>query len=244
MAASLYRHGQEALSFIDHLKKINSREALLTEFTTFLDGFGYSSWLITGIPPEGHDLSSRVILNGWKPEWYRLYLQESFIDIDPCAKHSARSVNAFRWSEAPFQTGREKLQQKIMDLAASFGMRQGICVPIHSLDGFQAAVTVAGSQPDSSFKALSCLGLVAMFVHSRAVSFGAVKKKNKPLSVREREVLSWTSLGLNAQEIGDKIGISTDCVEMYIKRASLKLNTRGRIRTVIEAYKNGEINIC
>lgn len=239
MTASLYKYGEEALGFIDHLKNINSREALLGEFTTFLDGFGYSSWLITGIPPEGHDLSSCIILNGWKPEWYRLYLKENFIDIDPCAQHAVHSVNAFRWTEAPFQPGREKPQQQIMDLAASFGMRQGICVPVHSLDGFQAAVTVAGSQPDSSFKALSCLGLVAMFVHSRAVSFGSIKKKSKPLSVREREVLSWTSLGMSAQEIGDKIGISTDCVEMYIKRASIKLNTKGRMRTVIEAYKSG-----
>ena len=244
MAASLFKYGEEALGFIDRLKKVTSREALLGQFTTFLDGFGYSSWLITGIPPEGHDLSSRIILNGWKTEWYRLYLKENFIDIDPCAKHALQSVNAFRWSEAPFQPERKKSQQRVMDLAASFGMRQGICVPVHSLDGFQAAVTVAGSQPDSSFKALSCLGLVAMFVHSRAVSFGNIKKKTKPLSVREREVLSWTSLGMNAQEIGDKIGISVDCVEMYVKRASVKLNTRGRMRTVIEAYKNGEINIC
>lgn len=241
MSAKVFSHGKEALAFIDEIKNKKTSEELLECFNAYLIRRGFTAWLITGVPPKGYDIAPLVLLNGWSPEWYSVYRKERFIDDDPCAERVLETFKPFPWSEVVFDHRREKRQRLIMDLAASFGMRKGICVPIHGLDGFEAAVTVAGRDPDISLQSLSSLSLVSMFVHSRASHFADKKKKVGRLSVREREVLTWTTIGRNSEDIGETLGVSKNCVEMYLKRAAVKLGTRGRMRTVIEAYRRGEI---
>lgn len=243
MATTVFSYGKEALSFIDQVKKIQTTEILLKEFSTYLEFHGFSAWLITGLPPAGHDIEPLVLLNGWSPEWYQLYRKEKFVDDDPCVERVFSTVKPFIWSEVEFSQKKEKRQRLIMDVATTFKMRQGFCVPLHSMEGFDAVVTVAGDNPDISKPSLASISLVSMFMHSRAAQLSGARNEVVRLSVREHEVLTWTTIGKNAEDISDTLGISRNCVEMYLKRASLKLGTRGRMRTVIEAYRRGEIEL-
>ncbi len=116
-------------------------------------------------------------------------------------------------------------------------------MPLHGEDGFEAVVTMAGAKPDVSAQARSCLGLVSIFVHSQANRLRRPQSEKRVLSIREREVLTWVATGRSADAIAAGLGITTDSVEVYLRRAAAKLATRGRVRTLVEAYQRGEIQL-
>ena len=241
MSAALLSPDRDALDFIDAVKKLSSRDELMQRFEAFIGGFGYYAWLVTGLPPQGERIDPLVILNGWDPGWYELYRKSSFVDDDPCVARVRQTTRSFFWSDLKLDPVRQAKSIRIMKAAAEFRMTEGFCMPLHGDDGFEAVVTMAGTKPDSSAKARSCLGLVSIFVHSQANRLRRPQCQKRVLSVREREVLTWVATGRSAEAIAASLGITADSVEVYLRRAAAKLETRGRVRTLLEAYQRGEI---
>ena len=60
----------------------------------------------------------------------------------------------------------------------------------------------------------------------------SIQKKNKPLTVRELEILKLVAEGYRNQEIADKIFISVDGVKKHLYRTFQKLDVKSRIELV------------
>jgi LuxR family transcriptional regulator, quorum-sensing system regulator BjaR1 len=243
MSAALSNPGREALDFIDSVKTIRDCDELMRQFEAYIGGYGYFAWLVTGIPPQGEKIDPLIILNGWDSDWYDLYRKSGFVDDDPCVARVRQTTRSFFWSDIELDPRRQSKAARVMNAAGEFRMTEGFCMPLHGDDGFEAVVTMAGSKPDISAKARSCLGLVSIFVHSQANRLRRPQSNKRVLSVREREVLTWLATGRSAEAIAAGLGITADSVEVYLRRAAAKLATRGRVRTLVEAFQRGEIQL-
>lgn len=64
---------------------------------------------------------------------------------------------------------------------------------------------------------------------------------NPKLSPRELEVLRAAGAGLTAKETADLLGLSPSAVNLYIGRASLKLQAENKTQAVVAAMHKGYI---
>lgn len=64
----------------------------------------------------------------------------------------------------------------------------------------------------------------------------------KPLTNREREVLTLSAQGKTAPEIGIILGLSTRTIEAFIASSIEKTNSSNRTQAVVEAIRAGEIS--
>jgi DNA-binding NarL/FixJ family response regulator len=64
---------------------------------------------------------------------------------------------------------------------------------------------------------------------------------DRELSPREIEVLRAAGAGLTAQETADLLGISASAVNLYVARASMKLQAENKTQAVVIAMHKGFI---
>lgn len=63
------------------------------------------------------------------------------------------------------------------------------------------------------------------------------------LSPRERECLTWVSLGKSSGDIGAMLGLSARTVDSYVEKACAKMGVRTRIEAVAQAVRDGTIDL-
>lgn len=243
MSGRRFNTGRDALDFIDGLRTLEQPTQILEALRIKLASFGYHAFLITGLPECGEEISPLVMLNGWPEGWFDLYLQRSFADCDPIAAHCRDTVGAFVWSDVYDDARATNRQREVMQRARDFSMVHGFCVPIHNADGFQAVVTMAGDRPDQTRESRAAIQLMSIYAHGKASACRRKPSRRPRLSPREREVLTWFSLGHSTQGVADVLGLDGTTVQDYFKSAARKLSVRGRTHAVVEAIRLGEVSI-
>lgn len=235
--------GRDALDFIDGLGRLGSVDAIVTSLRDKLASYGFHAFLITGLPDIGDRIDPLVMLNGWPPGWFDLYVKQSFSDHDPIVAHCKRSIDPFAWADVYRDDTAKPREREVMQRARDFTMIDGFCVPIHDENGFRAVVTMAGDRPDLSPRSLSAIHLMSIYAHNTASSRGVAAESDRPLTIREREVLTWMAIGRTTEGVAERLGISSGTVEAHYENAARKLGVRGRVRTLIEAHRRGQITL-
>ncbi|CCV12770.1 LuxR family transcriptional regulator [Mesorhizobium sp. STM 4661] len=247
-----------------------AREAFAAEFARFLDqadGIGKPKqlfdllsdfalnfdcpWVAYGsLAPDRKGLKlvrgdPAVMLN-YPDEWRERYFEMGYDKIDPTIKRSRRRIEAFRWSEAYNDESTTEDGRRVLDEAATFGLRSGISVPLHGPEGSFAIMNFA--QPwDGEFRnrTITYLQLAALHFHLRVTEFtnstGVESTSN--LSSREKECILWTARGKSSWEIGKILGISVNTVNFHIKNVMRKMDANSRITAVVEVLKRGTIEV-
>ena len=137
-----------AFDLIDDLDRLTAVDSVMSRVSTTLADFGYTSFLITGVPEPPQRLEPYILLNGWPKGWTKHYTRSNYYADDPVAAWCRRTVNPFEWSQAPFDAARWPRAAEVMAVAREFGLNKGFLVPIVRSTGFQACVTMAGERPD------------------------------------------------------------------------------------------------
>lgn len=107
-----------------------------------------------------------------------------------------------------------------------FGMRAGYCIPIHSLTGYQAGVSFAGREADQTDEANSAMNIIGIYAVNRLTNMRSKGRSLPVLSVREREVLSWTAAGKTDRDTGEILDIQEDTVTPPCSWSRLRSFTR------------------
>lgn len=186
-----------------------------------------------------------MMLNGWPKGWTEAYTRLNLVQNDPVVAHCFRSTAPFDWSDAPFDPLTNPKAKEVMDRATDFRMNEGFCVPIHSSEGFQAVVTMAGERVEAARQVRRALHLMALYAYGKAVELWSPKRFPGPrlLTKREREVLQWTAAGKTAWEISQILGVAESTIIAHLKSAAAKSNTPNRIATVVAALRRCEISL-
>lgn len=238
--------GRTAFELLADFEKLKTREEVADRLTTAFRSFGYSAFLISGMPEPPARVEPHFILNGWPAEFAEHYAQENFYPDDPIASWSRRAADPFDWSEVRYDVGAQPRAAEVLNVAADFGMRQGFCVPIKRSSGPAACVVMAGDRPDLGAPAKQAMHLIGLYAYKKAIAVSSNQPALSPdrlLTDREREVLLWSAQGKSSWEISVILGVSERTVNWFIANASRKLNAVNRTQAVVNAIRSGEIEI-
>ena len=234
-----------AFDFVDAIERVTDPATVIELFDGELKRYGFHAWLITGLPNHGERIDPLMMLNGWPKGWTETYTRLNLVQNDPVVAHCFRSTAPFVWRDAPYDPLTNPKAKEVMDRATDFRMNEGFCVPIHSSEGFQAVVTMAGEQVEAARQVRRALHLMALYAYGKAVELCLPKKFPEPrlLTKREREVLQWTAAGKTAWEISQILGVAESTIIAHLKSAAAKYDTSNRVATVVAALRRCEISL-
>jgi LuxR family transcriptional regulator, quorum-sensing system regulator BjaR1 len=239
---------QLTFDFIDEIESVETGSALLKVLSDGLAKFGFTSFLISGLPEPRSDFKTHTILNGWPAEWYERYMSYGYYAEDAVAKRARETVDPFLWSEAANGVRKGGMADRIMSEAKEAQLDDGFVVPIYGLNGDQYGVTMAGRNFDKREKSKSSLQMMSMYAHHRLCALNEAqeaelrrKRRIIRLSMREQECLRWVAAGKSDWDIGEILRISSRTVEIHVHNARVKLGAVNRTQAVVEAMRGRHI---
>jgi LuxR family quorum sensing-dependent transcriptional regulator len=239
-------HARVAFDLIDEFDRLRTADQVMGRLSGALADFGYTAFLITGVPEPPQRLEPYMLLNGWPEGWTKVYAERNYYIDDPVAALCRRSINPFEWSEVQYDAERCPRAAEIMNIASDFGMKEGFLVPVVRGNGFHACVTMAGRDPDFEPRAKRAIHLVSLYAHAKAITLMGLDNPRSAqvrLTQREREVLAWTAAGKSSWEIAAILGITERTVNWFIANAARKLDAVNRTQAVVNAIRRGEIHV-
>ncbi|CAG1013045.1 MAG: LuxR family transcriptional regulator [Rhizobiaceae bacterium] len=235
----------ELFATISEIDFANSPDRVLQIFRVALETYGLHSFLITGLPvPHDSEWDRAILWDGWPREWFMRYKSEGHFLSDPCAARSRHTAEPFLWHElsADGLTARGRL---VMDEAAEFGLKDGLCVPIHLPLAGPAVVTAASDRIEIPPDALPLIETLC--VHTFRKLSGLQTKRGEgetaPLTPRERELLQWSAQGKSTEDISCILGVTTNTVESHHRNIRVKLDAINVAHAIVKALRRQEIQI-
>jgi LuxR family quorum sensing-dependent transcriptional regulator len=235
----------ELLATISEIDDACSAERVLEIFRGVLESYGLNSFLVTGLPvPQDSEWHRAILCDGWPHEWFARYESAGHFVHDPCAARSRVAADPFLWHQLPMDglTARGRL---VMDEATEFGMKDGLCVPIHIPLAGPAVVTAASDRIEIPPGALPLIETLC--VHTfRKLSNLETKSDNEdtaPLTPRERELLQWSAEGKTTEDISCILGVTTNTVESHQRNIRNKLDAINVAHAIVKALRRHEIQI-
>jgi len=226
------------------LANAGSIESLVDLYRTAIRNFGFSYFILTGLPTHGQRFESLVLQRFWPEDWMSHYVSRDYIKRDPVAIASVVHCRPFTWREAwtrASATG--SAGDLVMMEAADAGLKDGVCVPIPVRNARSGCISLASEVPITEKDALQPVNVLSLTFASRLQLLVDHKRRPKglTLSEREREVLTWVAEGKTAWEISQIIGISESTVNKHIAGAIRKTGSVTRTQAVARALTAMEI---
>ena len=236
------RYYHVTLDAIEQFNHAETESVLCSQLARAVASFGYQHLCCVSAPSgQQRAFDDKVLLTSWPKGWSEQYRKSNFHAHDPVAAFLRTRTEAFRWSEVPMPTD-DQLARSVMAISFSdYRMRHGFCVPIHSLNGYQAGVSFAGFEIEDVGEANAAVQMIAIYAVNRLAHLKSACKKLRLLTEREREVLSWTAAGKTAWDTSGILSIAEDTVNKHIASAMRKLNVHTRAQAVAESIRLGEI---
>jgi len=242
MATFQRRYFQVALDAIEQFDRAENLTALSNHLVRAASSFGYQFLCCLSAPGlQKRAFEERVLLNVWPKGWFEQYRKSNFNAHDPITAAVRVRTEAFRWADVAIPPD-DQLANSVMTIARrDYRLRQGFCVPIHGLNGYQAGISIAGFEVEDTMEANATLQLMGIYAFNRLANLKSIRKEPGILTEREREVLRWTAAGKTAWDIGNILKIAEDTVNKHIASAMRKLNVYSRAQAVAESIRRGEI---
>lgn len=219
-------------------------EALVDLYRAAIRQFGFSHFIVTGLPGQGQRFENLVLERFWPEDWMSHYVSRDYIRRDPVAIASIVHRTPFTWKEARIRaSGLGPAGDRIMMEAADAGLKDGVCVPIPVRNALAGCISLAGEAPITQKDVLEPVNVLSLTFAGRLQLLVDHRHRPKGLTLtdREREVLTWVAEGKTAWEISRILGISDSTVNKHIAGAMRKTGSVTRTQAVARALTAMEI---
>jgi LuxR family quorum sensing-dependent transcriptional regulator len=238
--------GRVALAFVDELERLCTTNEVVARLTQMIASFGFERLILTGLPEERFD--EAVLGKRWPLDYFERYTRENYVRVSPLVRRCRTSAVPFRWQRQDFENEPDPRAGQVMHEAAEAGMSCGFLVPVHSIKGFDACVSMTGERAELPIHAKPGLHLIALYAFERLRALRetepfATLRKKRPLTPREREVLTWIAHGKTAWEVGEILAIAKRTVDEHVQAAGRKLGAKNRTHAVALALRSGCVRI-
>jgi len=231
---------------IEHISRLSALQRLADTFTNAAEEFGFAALGINGLPPPGEGADPRILTES-APEGFReLYIEERFYLVDHICARARVAHEPFRYSEAPYDRTESRGHERFMQALNTYGMGNGLVIPIGRPANTPACVWLAGKNPDLDEGAIRAIELIALFAAGKARALSSpvnIGSSRGNLTSRQREVLQWISAGKTSWEIGEISGRSERAINKIIAEAMITLDAVTRTQAVVTAIRLGEIEL-
>jgi LuxR family transcriptional regulator, quorum-sensing system regulator BjaR1 len=238
-------HAAEAFTFIEALEGLSTASDVMNAMERTFALFGFENFIITGLPNGRERFEQVVLLRKWPLGWFEHYVREDYVRSDPVIRLCRKTTRPFEWSEAPYDAQHEKRADEVMRRAVDFGMARGFCLPVHGLQGYEACLSMSGSDLDLSPRTKPAIHLMAMYAFERArtIVSPAHQEPSDGLTPREREALTWAAAGKSAADTAEILGITARTVTAHIVSACQKLGAMNKTQAVARAVHQRLIRV-
>lgn len=234
---------------IDKLNKAITPQAISDSLTGFTSRYGLTSMVACTIPSVHERTiaaqSQHLLVSAFPAGWVDRYLGQDYWHIDPVIRRIECDFSPFLWSEAaPFAREEHSVVvERMFGEASEFNLKAGIAVPMITLDGAIAAVSLGGEAVDLPPAARGMISMVSAFAIARAIGLGDRERKGKHprLTPREVECVKWAADGKTEWEISAILKVSEHTADKHLANAHRKLGAANRAQAVANAIRWGLI---
>ncbi|WP_417884472.1 autoinducer binding domain-containing protein [Vibrio rumoiensis] len=180
------------------------------------------------------------LVNTYPEEWNEIYRNEGFFQVDPVVRHGELSCSPLVWTSV------KKASKNLWESAQVFGIDVGWSKSSFHPNGSSSLVSFSRSKTEltpAELKHLTPYLLwISSLVEQKFLVLGAnlsPQHLDTMLTLREKEVLKWSSMGKTAFEISLILGIAERTVTFHANNAIRKLQTPNKIGAVSKAISLG-----
>ncbi|MDK1389643.1 transcriptional regulator TraR [Sinorhizobium sp. 8-89] len=216
---------QHWLDRLTDLAAIPGDEYMLKQaLETVTETTGFGGYAYLNVQP-----SHSSALSNYHPEWQAEYFRRKFNRLDPVIKRALTLKRAFVWSGERDKPRLSADEQSFFSLAADFGIRSGITIPVRIAHGALAMFTLTSSKQtmdiDREIDPVSAAGAIAQ-LHTRIQLSDATPSAEERLRLDPKGAtyISWIADGKTMEEVADLEGVKYNSVRVKIEHARKRFN--------------------
>lgn len=243
MAHHLQRVVDDVFTRIDELDHLQKPAEIAASVASVASRFGFSAFILTGLPENAQRLADSVLLDAWPRAWLTRYIEAGHFSHDPCARHCRMVNDPFAWGEIPRTLFEQPRSLQVVNEAGDYGFRDGLCIPLHTVQGFRG-ISLAGGRielPPGARRMLTLLSVFACEAVERAARTPGSERAQPRLTAREREVLRWVAVGKTVDEVADILGLSAHTVTEHLRKSRVKLAATNTLHAVVLALRTRQL---
>jgi LuxR family transcriptional regulator, quorum-sensing system regulator BjaR1 len=233
---------------IEALNRSATPAEVCSSLTAFTSRFGLTA-MISGTMPShrdrGKSQDQHLLAWSYPTSWMGRYLEREYVHIDPVIRRIQSNLSPFVWSDAaPYVLEKDEPIARVMrGEAADHKLTAGVAIPMLTLEGNVAAVSIGGEFVDLPPHALGMISLTSSFAIARAIDLqGNNQRRQKAnLTCREVECLKWAADGKTEWEISVILSISEHTADKHLSNARRKLSAANRTQAIASALRLGVI---
>lgn len=228
---------------VDRLQGLDSLERIRSQCGNIAELLGFDHYIFGSFFPQ---IGEIVTVDGFPSEWRVQYQKSNYIDVDPTVLHCMVETSPLLWRNIKNEKSASgKAASALMEEAASFGLRDGISMPVHGAGAEAGMISfVSNNRLCVNNVSMALVRMVSQSVHEqlKQVSVGQ-KFSDSDLTSRESECLKWTAVGKTSWEISKILGVSESTVIFHLKNAIKKMGVSNRPQAVAKAVALAKIKL-
>ena len=234
-----------ALAFVERLNDANSLAASEATLEKALAGFGVENFIFLDLLDNRRGCADSVFCRRVPAGWLEAYSAAKYNAISPALRLVRRTSRPFVWADAPCDAEREPRIVEYFRHMADFGLDKGLMIPVPRASGRTGLAWFGGPAPELNARTIPVLQMTALlaFEHIRRFQTLPYLQCRRPLSAREREVLTWVAAGKTAWEIGEILHIAKRTVDEHVHSVRRKLDAGTRAHAVAIAVRDRLIDV-
>jgi len=236
----------EFMDLVDRILAVRSLTDAQATLDVIRSSLGLERFLYGVTRATRMEAGANLVICNYQSPWMQRYVEQDYFSIDPVVSHCFSSSLPYTWDRL-HQDACEQPVRRFISEAQDFGLKNGVSVGLRGRRGQDALLSVATSVDTNSARsdlkrAVPMVYTILPYVYEALHPLASNDHGGNPsLSNRELECLLWSAEGLTAQEISDRICISTPTVNFHLKNAAGKLGVRNRTQAVARAILLGVI---
>lgn len=177
MATFHGRYFRVALDAIEQFDRAKDITGLSNQLAQAISSFGYQFLCCVSAPGiQTRACDEKVLLNAWPKGWFEQYRKSDFHAHDPVAASLRVRTEAFRWADVVIPRD-DQLAKSVMTISlCDYHTRDGLCIPIHGLSGYQAGISFAGFDVDDGTEANAAVQLIGIYAFNRLANLSPPAK--------------------------------------------------------------------
>lgn len=238
---------QSVEDYIERTEACETEADLFRLFDDFVLAYGVTinSYNIIAEHLQAVPVENTLVRETFPRDWTVQYIRRRYWEIDPINDQARREARPFRPSNlAKMRTLDARQKQFLIDLESA-GLSHGIAVPVFGPLGTMAYFGLArvGEVLELTRAQELTLQYVCLQTHNRYFDLinNGQPSPRKPLSPREKQVLSLVAGGFSNSVIAERMNITENTVDTMLRRVFIKLGVNNRISAVLTGLGEGMI---
>lgn len=163
-------------------------------------------------------------VSNYAADYQSTYTTCNFKAIDPVLGRSKRLMKPFTWSFEQDRQSLSKRQIEMYGVAADFGIRSGVTLPVRTPYGTMSMLTLASDRTtvctESESDALAAAAAVGQ-LHARIVFLRtrSTTRESGYFTPKEAKYLRWVEAGKTMEEIAEIEGVKYNTVRINLENA-------------------------